>query len=401
MASIPTQTILENGSTNVPLTLIDSSTSVSNLIVTAVQSSGGTPLTITKQGENTPSGVTNLVIVPAPNYPSIIQRVNSTNVVTVTVSDNNGASVTTNITVIVQYIPQPPVIVSATTNNLVILENGSAQITFTVSNVDSILFATNVSLISTNPEFVTNSGIVTTTPLPSPLAAGTSGSVTYTITPLANIFGTNQGGLVFAVGNTNHLTAATNINLSISHVVQSPHIDAFFGGSYPIYPGTATTNINYSVSTLESNATLTITASSSNPSVVPNSPNNIIIGANQPFSGVAPARYSGTIQIIIPSVVSAGSSTIYVTNTQVVAGTTNSAVASFNITVLASPTTIFANGAPIANVATNRVALPYPSANPVSGLVGSVYSVAVTLNALSATVPNDVSILLQAPNGGK
>jgi subtilisin-like proprotein convertase family protein len=399
ITSITNVTVAENGSTNLAVSVVDSSTYESNLTVTYSLNGGNTtPLTVAVQGTNTALGLTNLLITPAANYPSIISTNNSTNFITVTVTDTNVppnvASET--IQVVVTYVAQPPA-VSASTANLVISENGSGSVTFTVSDVDSWLFPSNLNLTCTNPAFVVSSGIVTNSTISSPLLPPTPGTVTYTVTPVANVFGTSA--LQFTAGNTNNKTTTSNITLTVTHVVQPPTIAPFFAGSYGLYPGTTSTNIAFRVTTLESNATLTITASSSAPSEVPNGGNNILISPAS-FSAAAPGADTGTIEIIVPSGAPAGSTTITVTNTQVVGASTLTATASFIIQVLASPTTVFASSGPITNTAANRVDVPYASANLVSGMVGGVFSVAVTLNSLSANVPNDVTILLQAPSNG-
>jgi len=396
ITSIPSpQFVPENGTNNVPLVLSDFSTALSNLTVTAI--STNVNVIVTPQGAGSPSGVTNLQIVPTPNYPSAVQGTNSTNLITVTVTDPSGNSVTNSFTLVVLYSPQAPV-VSASTNNLVISENGSASITFTVSDVDAYLSSTtNISITSADPTLLLNSGIVTNSTFSSSLTPGVPGMVQYTITPVTNVFGTNVGALVFSIGNTNGEVTTTNITLSVVHVIQPPTIAAFSTNIINIFPGEST-NIAFSVTTLESNATLDITAFSSNPSEVPNSPANIIV-TPPAFPNVSPGTFTGTIELIIPSGAPHGASTILVTNTQIVAGTTNSVTSSFTVDILQSPTTVFANPAPIGNSATNPIALPYPSTNEVSGLVGGLFSASVTLNALSATVPSDVSILLEAPNG--
>ncbi len=172
----------------------------------------------------------------------------------------------------------------------------------------------------------------------------------------------------------------------------------FFAGNYQLFPGETSTNIPFTVSTLESGATLNITSSSSNPSAVPNSQNNIVINPTS-FPNVSPGSQTGGILIIIPSSAPPGISTITITNTQVVANTTNAVTASFSIQVLQSPTTLFANPTAIGNVATNPIALPYPSTNLVTNLVGGIFSVSATLNAITASDPSDVTIVLEAPNG--
>jgi subtilisin-like proprotein convertase family protein len=406
IGSIPNYTVLENGSVNVPVALTDFSTAVSNLTVTVTNSSGTTltptttPLGVAQQGGGSPLGVTNLVITPEPNYPSAYESGNSniTNLITVTVSDTNGNKASSTFTLVVQYVPQAPVIVSYSTTNLVIAENGSGTITFTVSDVDSYLTGASVNLTSTDPALLLNSGIATNSTFTS-LTPGNNGTVTYNITPVANAYGTNQGALVFTVINTNSETQTVTVPLSVSHVIQAPTL-TLSAGPYNLFPGT-TTNIPFSATTLESGGTMTITALSSNPSEVPNSPNNIVITPAS-FTNLVPGTYPGNIEIIIPTGTPPGNGTIiWVTNTQVVAGATNteSPIVSFTVNVLKSPTTVFANTAPIANSSASNEALPYPSTIAVSNLQGGVFSAAVTLNALTASVPNDVSILLESPDG--
>ena len=412
LAAIPNQGVRENGTNIVPITIADSTTPASLLTVSVVNTNSS--VTVTPQGTGTTAGVTNLLIVPAPNYPSTNQNNNSTNFISVTVSDNatpTPNTATTSFTLIVTNVFQPPVIVSATTNgaacaNLQIPENGSAIITFAVSNVDAYLTTNTLSLIATNAVLVPATNISTNAALfntagQSYLLPGALGTISYTVTPAANVFGTNNpGGLVFTIYNTNNVTNTLSIGLSISHVVQPPST-VVGAGPYLVFPGSST-NIPFSATTVESNATLTITASSATPAEVPNSPQNIIISPASFSNSAALVTNLGTIKIIVPAGAPVGTSVIYVTNTQVASGTTstNSVTPSFTIQVLASPTASFA-GVGTSNSAASPLGSPYPSTITVPATVaGNVYSAAVTLNAFNASVPNDVTILLQPPNGG-
>jgi subtilisin-like proprotein convertase family protein len=401
------QFVYENTTNNVPLVITDVTTPLANLTVTATSSNPN--LTLTVQGVGTASGPTNLQIVPALNYPSAVQGTNATNTVTVTVSDpslNTAVSIFTNIVV---YVAQYPV-VSASTNNLVMLENTSAQISFTNSDVDAYLYSTNINLISTDPALATITG-TNITGFTSPLTPdafapflSSVGVVTYTVTAVSDVFGTNLSALVYTAGNTNGETTTNIVALSVVHVIQLPTIAPFFTGTEDIVPGTTSTNIPFYVTNLEPNANLTITAVSSAPSEVPNSPANIVINPAS-FPNASPGTYSGYIQLVVPSgATPQEGSTITVTVTQVVPGGTNTAAAAFSIFVESPTTTVFANTNTIANSATNPVPSPYGtnygSTNIVSGLtVGSLFTASVTLNTLTATDPSDVSILLEAPNG--
>ena len=76
---------------------------------------------------------------------------------------------------------------------------------------------------------------------------------------------------------------------------------------------------------------------------------------------------------------------------------------SVTVTTSGSPATTFSNTSPITipDVPVDMPATgsPYPSAIPVSGLNGGIVKVTVTLNAFSHSFPDDVDILLVAPNG--
>ena len=59
---------------------------------------------------------------------------------------------------------------------------------------------------------------------------------------------------------------------------------------------------------------------------------------------------------------------------------------------------VFSNPAPIA-IQDSGPANPYPSNISVAGLSGNIDNVRVTLNNMSHTFPDDIDIILQAPNG--
>ena len=401
LAAIANQTVAENGTINVPLTLTDASMGLSNLTAAISAFTNTANVTVTVQGNGTPSGPTNLLIVPNANYPSSVQNANVTNSITVTVSDTNSPANTATGTfnLIIQKVNQPPGIATPSPSILQIAENGSASITFTFSNVDATLFPSNLSLTCTNAALVAASGITeTSSNVPSGgLAKGLPGTVTYLVTPLTNVFGTNQAALIFTLWNTNNLTNTLAVNLNINHVIQNPAIAPFSHGTYSVTSGNST-NIPFSAITFESNATLTISASSGTPAEVPNNPANIIISQTS-FTDAVPSTNTGTITIIVPSGTPVGTSLISVTNSQVVGGVTTTGTASFTIQVTASSTTVFANPSSIS--VNNGVASAYPSTITIApgALIGNVNGAAVTLNSLSASVPSDVSILLEAPNG--
>ena len=281
IAPIPTNGVLENGSVTIPITLTDSSTAISNLTVTVTSSTyngltltkSTTPLAVTETGAATSTGVTALVFTPAANFPSAgttlaaVAPTNSTNSITVTVSDTSGNMAQQSFTLIVTNANQPAGVsaspTSVTMNESSSVPNGTglttSTITFTVSDPDSYLADTNITLTSSNPSILTNKGIaVMADSVGLSLTPGTAGSITYKITPVGNTFGT--GNLVFSVTDTNGNTTVSNVPLTITQVIQPPTISSFFSGVYTLNPGTTSTNIPFSIATTEPNATLTVTA---------------------------------------------------------------------------------------------------------------------------------------------
>jgi subtilisin-like proprotein convertase family protein len=415
-------TVLETNpvqSLSVPVTLSDSSTPLTNLTVTVtsgsqfgpVLSSSTTPLAVTLQSNSTTSGVTGLLVTPQLDYPSVVDTQNSlaptpaTNTLWVTVSDQSGNSSSTSFNFIVTYSNQPPVVTNSVGSaGLTINENSTVPfgsgptfgtIVFTNSDVDSYLSNKLITVTSGNPAILANSGIVKVSDtIGNNLTPGNLGLVTYTITPVANASGT--GSIIYSISDTNGNTVTMTVPLTVTHIYQPPTITVAPAPT-SLVPGTKSTNINYTVSTVESGATLTVAAVSvsggsyANP--YPAGPNNIVI--------TGPTSGAGTIQLIpVGAPSSPESSTISIIVTQVAGSSTLTATNTFNIQLGASPATLFANTLPIGNTVGNPVPALYPSPIADPGLVGNVASVSVQLNAFSASDPSDVSIVLQAPNQG-
>jgi subtilisin-like proprotein convertase family protein len=131
-------------------------------------------------------------------------------------------------------------------------------------------------------------------------------------------------------------------------------------------------------------STLTITATSSNPTLVPDQ--NVFIFNN------------GLIQslTIIPVAGQSGSSTITIT----VSNSVNSTNTSFLLTVNppGGATDVFANTSNIV-IPSLGTATPYPSTINVSGALGTITNLTVTLENMSHSNPGDVNVLLVGPGG--
>ena len=181
IAPIPAQTMLENTSLAVPLVLSDSSENVTNLIVTAV-SANNEPVGLvanTTAALAVTNNATNmtLTITPTLNLPSSVQSTNGSNVITVTVSDGvNSANVSFPLTV--QYVNQAPT-VSTATNGVYANENGApVAVNFTVGDVDSVMYLTNITASYGDPTVVPGTNVVVSGS--SSIASGSMGTVTVT-----------------------------------------------------------------------------------------------------------------------------------------------------------------------------------------------------------------------------
>lgn len=157
-------------------------------------------------------------------------------------------------------------------------------------------------------------------------------------------------------------------------------------------PGQSTGNIPFTVNDAETPSSLTVTATSTNQSFVPNS--NIVI------NGTGQAR-----TVNVTSIAQTTSATITLTVTD----GSNVATDSFVVSVGSAPppppppnpsTQTFANAGSI-TIRDNTSATPYPSVITVSGMTGTVSLVTVQLRTLSHTWGNDIDVMLTGPGGQK
>jgi subtilisin-like proprotein convertase family protein len=394
ISTVSPQTVNENGSIQIPFTVASSATDLTNLVVEAsITGSQGTYLgpvnlfdpNVLKTNITTTGSTRTLTASPLPNLPSsITYGLNSptnsgTNTITLTVKDKqHGYTNATSFPLYVNYINQAPSIGTAT-NSVTFAQNTPVSIDFSVTDVDSILGSpTNITFSSSNPGLIpTGTNLVVTKTL---IPAGTPTTVNVQAFPVLNKFGSSV--LSFIVTDNFGNTTATNVTLNVTHVAQPPTISGLLK-NYGTLVGVATTNIAFKVSSVEVDpGTLKVTAVSDTQGVVPDA--NIILGSD--------GANGRTVQLIP---VSTGSAVITLS---VDDGISKPTTFSFKLTVSPAPITIFANNSPI-TIPAGKVATPYGSVIPVSGLVGKVFSISATIEGLNHPNPKNLDFLLVSPSG--
>jgi len=354
--------------TNVTVTASHSNDDPANLLSSLVVArTNGNQLFITL-GKDQPSATT-------------ITNYDGTSKITL-VASYNGASFTNSFNLTVKYANQAPRI-STATNAVTVLQNGSATINYSITDPDSAIGITNAS--GDTRIWVTTSGdnkyLIPATNIVvsgSSIAAGATGTFSVKVTPAANQYGTNQLNLIVSDG----LNFSTNtLTLNVQHVYQAPWVDGITNQS--IVAGNQSPVYSFSVHSLEvTPEKVYLRITSGNQSLVPNA--NIVY--SQPDkSGNA------TVQLT-PLGVTTGSSviSIYAYDEQ----TTNSGTTTqFTFNVVPAAETVFGN--------TNSIALTNTLASSsitVTGLVGKIYNVTVTLQGFAHAYPSHLDALLVGPD---
>ncbi len=202
---------------------------------------------------------------------------------------------------------------------------------------------------------------------------GSGGSRTLSIVPTANVSGTNTITLVAS----SVLGSSTNSFVFIvTPVDDQPIISAI--GDLSIPAGMTSDPIDFTVSDVEG-AAVTVTATSSDQTLVPNA--NIVLGGSGENRSLT----------ITPVGILYGQTTITVTASD---GTSTPSTETFVLTV----TRNLAYAAGAVTIRDNGIAEPYPSTVNVEGVSGLVSRVSVTLLGFSHPYPEDVDMLLVAPD---
>ena len=366
ISSIAAQTTLEDVPLVVPFTVNDSDTVSTNLVVTATatsQSPSGLVVTTNLVLSANTSNTRTLTITPSANL-------FGTNVVELQVTDGTTSASSSFAFTVVSVNDAPTV--STSTNRVITLEDTTKAIVFNVADIDSTLSVTNIVVTSSDKTLVPNGTNIV-------VGSIVSGAVTVNVYPTANNFGSTV--LTFSIKDE-LTTVSTNVTLEVTAVNDLPTISAIVPQAIQI--GGSSTNILFTVGDVETAArNLVVTASSDNQSIIPNA--NIVLGGSEATRSIQVTSVGST----------AGTPIISVVVDDGTAKTTNT----FAVSV-SSPGTLFANTGEIV-IRDNNTATTYPSKITVGGLVGTTYTVKVTLEGFTHTAPDDVDILLVSPTGKK
>ena len=236
-----------------------------------------------------------VIITPAGNQ-------SGTSTITITVSDGS-ATASTNFVLTVNANNDPPTITNI--NDQTTPENTpTGAIAFTIADVDNPVAALTVTGTSSNAALVPDANIV---------FGGSGANLTVTLTPVSGASGTSTITITVSDGTA---TGSTTFQLNVNNVNDPPTISMIGDQTTP--ENTPTSAIPFTVGDAETPVgNLTLTASSSNTSLVP--------VANITFGGSGAAR---TVTIN-PGASQSGSATITIT----VSDGTSSVSTSFNLVI--------------------------------------------------------------------
>ncbi|MEY4385611.1 MAG: hypothetical protein RLY20_894, partial [Verrucomicrobiota bacterium] len=258
------------------------------------------------------------------------------------------------------------------TNRTILTNTSTGPIGFYLNDPDTQLSNIVLFASSSNTNLVTTNNIV---------FGGSGTNRTVSVTPNANQAGVSTI-TIFATDGA--VTNSRGFLLTVSSGNLPPTIAAIPDKTVLI--GRAAGPFNLTISDPETpTGSLILSASSSNTNLVPNA--NLI-----PFN-------SGVQTLVVQPVDGqVGSSVITVS----VSDGLNVTSTNFNFTVIAAPpgTGIF-NATSVLSFPLTNVASVYPSTNVVSGMVGNITSVTLTLKGLTHTAPNNLEMLLVSPGGQK
>ncbi len=253
LAAIANQSTPEDTSLTVNLVVSDADSPLSNLTLAATSSNVGlvanANISFSGSGSNR-----SMLIVPTANQ-------SGTSTVTVTVSDGSLTS-SRNFVLTVSGTPDAPTI-SSITDVTVDEDVVSGAISFTVNDLETA--ATNLTVRATT----SNSTLIPTNRI---TFAGTGASRTVTLRPATNQSGSASITLTVSDGT---LSSSTTFNFTVRPLNDLPTITAI--ADLTLAEDTASSAIAFTINDVETApASLQVTASSSNPSVVPQQ--NITLG---------------------------------------------------------------------------------------------------------------------------
>ncbi|NBW80188.1 tandem-95 repeat protein, partial [bacterium] len=269
------QTINEDNSTSaLPFTIGDDDNTVQCSQVTASSSNStlipNTPINLTIGGTAPNCTIT---VTPAANQ-------NSASPATITLSLNDGSSasnstVTSTFTVTVNADNDPPTLTDII-YQIINEGNPTSALAFTIADVDNTVQCSQLTATSDNPTLVPNS--------PANLAIGgaASQSCTITVTPAAN-----QNGFATVTLSLNDGSGAANATttktfaVSVVQVNNAPTLSTI--ANQTINEDSSTSALAFTIGDIDNTVQCSqVTASSSNSTLIPNTPVNLAIAGTAP-----------------------------------------------------------------------------------------------------------------------
>lgn len=364
LSAIGAQTTREDVPLVLPITINDSDTIASNVVVTAISSADAPTNLLASLRVDGLGATRNLIATPSTN-------IFGTNLITLTITDGRATNTST-FGLTVTSVDDAPT-VGTVTNLVTINEDGSTTITFNYADIDSIVGNSNVVILTSNEVLLPNR-------TNNIILGGGAGTATVELRPAANQFGDSV--VTFSITDRNS-TTSTNVTLRVLPINDAPTLSVITNQT--VLAGTPSAPIPFTVGDVETaTAELSVRASSSNQGLIPD--------ANISIDGTRTER---SIQVT-PIGVTGGNTTISVVVSDGALSVTNSFVVSVN----PAPGSNFVNTSPIV-IRDANTATPFPSTNTVSGLVGAVHRVFVTLDGITHPSPDDIDILLVGPAGQK
>jgi len=279
-----------------------------------------------------------------------------------------------------------------TTNRVVTTEDTPITVQWRVTDVDTQLgTSSNIVVQSSNTSLVPNASANIVITGNNNVLAGTPFTVSVTVNPAGNQNGTTILSLIANDGNS---TTTNQVQLDVTPVNDLPSI-AFPGNEANNNPPTVsvavgnTITVPVTIGDVETDPqSITLTATSNDQSKIPNG--NIVLGG----------RGANRTLTITPLGSVGGTVTIAVTANDNTGGVTTR---NLTVTVTPPPGQVFTSTGAISIPGTGTAgpASPYQSVLNVSGMVGKISKISVSIDGLTHTAPDDVDILLVSPTGAK
>ncbi len=362
ISSIANQTIDEDTNTGpIAFTIGDAETGAGSLVLSRGSSN---PNLVPTNNIIISGGASNRTVIVTP-----LANQNGTAIITVSVEDGQYL-VMTNFLLTVNPVDDRPTI-SAITNRVISVNSTAGPIFFVVGDLESAAGNLTVTASSSDQTLLPDANIT---------LGGSDSNRTITLVPAAN-----EVGITTITVNVSDGELSTNRTflLTVTPPNTAPTIGAM--ANQTVYLDQPTLAIALPINDAETpRVNLMMTGASSDTNLVP--VQNIFFGT------FAPNQYI----TVTPALGQLGTATITVN----VSDGTNSASTNFLITVTPPPpgAARFANETPITipNVGT---ASPYPSEINVSGMIGTVTNLEVTLSRINHEFVTDLEMLLVSPSG--